>query len=81
VSAPDDAARKPREVPCPRCGQPALFAAANPHRPFCSERCRSIDFGAWASEAYSVVSPLPPGDADAAEPSETPSPPPPRKRH
>ena len=27
----------------------------NPSRPFCSERCRSIDFGSWASEEYSVA--------------------------
>ena len=26
----------------------------NPHRPFCSERCKIIDLGAWASESYKV---------------------------
>ncbi|HMY27550.1 MAG TPA: DNA gyrase inhibitor YacG [Agitococcus sp.] len=26
----------------------------NPHRPFCSERCKLIDLGAWASESYSI---------------------------
>jgi endogenous inhibitor of DNA gyrase (YacG/DUF329 family) len=42
-------------VPCPRCGTQAPFdAAANPFRPFCSERCKLIDLGAWASEAYRV---------------------------
>jgi endogenous inhibitor of DNA gyrase (YacG/DUF329 family) len=44
----------PRVVPCPRCGQPAAFAAANRWRPFCGERCATIDLGAWASEAYRV---------------------------
>ena len=52
-------------VPCPRCGTPAPYAPENRWRPFCSERCRMIDLGAWASEAYRV--PVP---ADAQ--SETP---------
>jgi hypothetical protein len=26
----------------------------SPHRPFCSERCRLIDLGAWADEEYRV---------------------------
>ncbi|MGA0609543.1 DNA gyrase inhibitor YacG [Caldimonas sp. KR1-144] len=45
-----------RQVPCPACGQPALFAPENPFRPFCSERCRQHDLGAWASENYRVGS-------------------------
>jgi len=24
----------------------------NPYRPFCSERCKLIDLGKWASEAF-----------------------------
>ena len=27
---------------------------ANPFRPFCSERCKLIDLGQWASESYRV---------------------------
>jgi endogenous inhibitor of DNA gyrase (YacG/DUF329 family) len=42
------------KVTCPTCGEPALYAPSNRWRPFCSERCRSIDLGAWASEAYAV---------------------------
>jgi endogenous inhibitor of DNA gyrase (YacG/DUF329 family) len=41
-------------VPCPRCGQPAPFGTQNPWRPFCSERCKLIDLGLWASERYRV---------------------------
>lgn len=26
----------------------------NPYRPFCSERCKLIDLGAWASESYTI---------------------------
>ena len=43
-----------RSVACPSCGKPALFAPANPWRPFCSERCRQTDLGAWASETYRI---------------------------
>jgi len=32
----------------------ADFSPANQWRPFCSERCRMIDLGEWASESYRV---------------------------
>ena len=38
---------------CPNCGKPAEWQD-NPHRPFCSERCKLIDFGRWANEEYRV---------------------------
>ena len=41
-------------VACPGCGKPSSLAASNRWRPFCSERCRLADLGAWASEAYRV---------------------------
>ena len=43
---------KPRQVRCPNCGGDALWAPENPWRPFCSERCKQIDLGAWASESF-----------------------------
>lgn len=43
-----------RLVRCPNCGGPSVYAADNPHRPFCSERCRNHDLGAWANETYRV---------------------------
>ena len=43
-----------KTVACPTCGAPAAFAPSNPSRPFCSERCKLIDLGAWASESYRV---------------------------
>ena len=43
-----------RLVSCPRCGKPVEWTAASAYRPFCSERCRLIDFGAWATERYRV---------------------------
>ena len=45
---------KARQVPCPTCGKPAVFAPSNPARPFCSERCRTVDLGGWASESYRI---------------------------
>ena len=33
----------------------------DPEFPFCSERCRLIDLGNWASEKYVIPSPIPPG--------------------
>jgi hypothetical protein len=44
----------PRLVRCPGCGGENLYAPSNPHRPFCSARCRGGDLGAWASEGYRV---------------------------
>ena len=43
-----------RKVPCPSCGQPAVYAPFNPFRPFCSDRCRLVDLGAWATESYRI---------------------------
>ena len=40
-------------VKCPSCGREVSFEG-NEFRPFCSERCRLLDFGAWADELYSV---------------------------
>ncbi len=47
-----------KKVPCPQCGQPAVFSPSNVFRPFCSERCKMIDLGAWASESYRIESPI-----------------------
>lgn len=46
---------KPRQVRCPNCGGDVLWAPENPWRPFCSERCKQIDLGAWASESYRIT--------------------------
>jgi endogenous inhibitor of DNA gyrase (YacG/DUF329 family) len=51
-----------RIVACPACGKPTAYSAANRWRPFCSERCRQRDLGAWASETYRV--PAVPGEED-----------------
>lgn len=38
---------------CPKCGKSTEWKD-NPNRPFCSERCKLLDFGAWANGEYSV---------------------------
>ncbi|MFO1463542.1 MAG: DNA gyrase inhibitor YacG [bacterium] len=43
----------PLRVPCPQCRKLVPYEG-NPHRPFCSERCRRIDLGTWASEGYVI---------------------------
>ncbi|TNF62286.1 MAG: DNA gyrase inhibitor YacG [Burkholderiales bacterium] len=48
-----------RLVHCPGCGGKSVFAPSNRFRPFCSERCRQADLGAWASEAFRVPAPSP----------------------
>ena len=40
-------------VKCPRCGREVEYEG-NEFRPFCSERCKLIDFGAWADEEYAL---------------------------
>lgn len=44
----------PRTVSCPTCGKPVEWTAASAWRPFCSERCKLLDFGAWANESYRI---------------------------
>jgi endogenous inhibitor of DNA gyrase (YacG/DUF329 family) len=41
-------------VKCPQCGKETEFSG-NEFRPFCSERCKLLDFGAWADEEYGVA--------------------------
>lgn len=45
---------KPRIVNCPRCGKNVVWDEANRDRPFCSERCKMMDLGAWATESYRI---------------------------
>lgn len=42
------------KVHCPTCGKETVYSAENRFRPFCSERCRLIDLGAWANEERAV---------------------------
>lgn len=59
-------------VRCPTCKGPSVFGPQNRWRPFCSERCRQIDLGAWANEEFRVPSQVPPEDAPHGDPREQP---------
>ena len=58
---------KKRWVECPQCGQRSLYAPENRHRPFCSERCKQIDLGAWASESHRVPDESPPDEIEGLD--------------
>ena len=49
------------QLKCPICGKPTKFLD-EPVGPFCSNRCKMIDLGAWASDGY--VIPGKPMEAD-----------------
>ncbi len=67
-----------RLVACPGCGATTPFAASNPWRPFCSERCKNGDLGAWSSESYRVAARPPEADDELPE---VPAPPGVAPRH
>jgi endogenous inhibitor of DNA gyrase (YacG/DUF329 family) len=41
--------------------------ASAPFRPFCSERCRLIDLGAWFSEQRAIPGDAPPEESPVTE--------------
>lgn len=58
-------------IRCPSCRREVRWEG-NPWRPFCSERCRTLDLGAWAAEKYRIpadetTDPLPSDDEGEPE--------------
>lgn len=49
-----------KTVACPRCQKPVPWVPASRFRPFCSERCKQLDVGAWANEEYRIAHAEPP---------------------
>jgi uncharacterized protein len=51
---------------CPICKRPLPSASEKEvaHRPFCSERCRTVDLGGWLTGAYRVSRPISEEDLD-----------------
>ena len=41
-------------VKCPTCKRKVEWSDASPYRPFCSDRCRLIDLGAWLTEQHKI---------------------------
>lgn len=52
-----------KSVKCPQCREETAWEG-NPFRPFCSERCKLIDLGAWASEEYRIAGKKKPAGED-----------------
>ncbi|MBI4826934.1 MAG: DNA gyrase inhibitor YacG [Nitrospirae bacterium] len=53
------------KIKCPYCKKDTTWEE-NPHRPFCSDRCKLIDLGKWASGEYKIEGKL----NDESDPSE-----------
>ena len=51
-----------RMVVCPACRKDSRYGPQNRFRPFCSERCKNQDFGAWASETFRMPTESPSND-------------------
>ncbi len=64
-------------VKCPTCGRDVRWNDESKFRPFCSERCRLIDLGAWASDGYSIAE-TPESDAQTGDDSSSRAPAPPK---
>ncbi|MFL2731098.1 MAG: DNA gyrase inhibitor YacG [SAR86 cluster bacterium] len=43
---------------CPRCEKKTDLSEKNPDRPFCSEKCKLLDFGNWANEENRISRPI-----------------------
>ena len=52
---------------CPTCKR-KLPAVAESNPPFCSERCRVIDLGAWLDGAHRIDSPISEDESDEVLP-------------
>lgn len=65
-------ASKPPVVSCPICGATVKWLAENRWKPFCSERCKLIDLGQWATEKYRVPVEPRPDEGEAPDQVERP---------
>lgn len=43
------------KVACPNCQKQVAWVEENAYRPFCSERCKLIDLGAWADGSHRIA--------------------------
>jgi len=57
-----------KRVVCPGCGGESVYGPSNRFRPFCSERCKNIDLGAWASGDFRLPAEPPPDDEFRGDP-------------
>jgi endogenous inhibitor of DNA gyrase (YacG/DUF329 family) len=56
---------------CPICRKPLpVLDADAPYRPFCSERCKSIDLGGWLDGRYRISRTVEEEDLDSGPSSD-----------
>jgi hypothetical protein len=55
----------PRIVNCPTCATQVEWSPQSRFRPFCSERCKMVDLGAWANEKFRIPDPGGPDDEES----------------
>lgn len=73
-------ARGIRPLICPTCKRKlANGAVGNPYRPFCSERCRLVDLGAWLEGGHRISTPLAEADLDRGAATDSDDDEPPRR--
>ncbi len=54
---------KKEDIVCPTCAKEKTWNPENKFRPFCSDRCRLIDLGEWASDSRKLPGdPVPPDE-------------------
>ena len=58
----------PSRVPCPTCKRSIVWSEEFPWRPFCSERCKMVDLGAWLTGAHAIPGEPVEGAPEAAAP-------------
>lgn len=46
---------RPLKVTCPHCHKQVAWVEKNTYRPFCSERCKLLDLGAWADGSHRIA--------------------------
>jgi len=55
---PENTNTQPTVIKCPHCESDVIWGEQSPFRPFCTERCKLIDFGDWAQEKHKFSSDL-----------------------
>jgi uncharacterized protein len=62
---------EPVRLPCPTCKRTIVWSEEFPWRPFCSERCKMVDLGAWLTGAHAIPGEPVDGAPEAAGPEQT----------
>jgi uncharacterized protein len=60
-------------VKCPTCNRDLEWSSASPFRPFCSERCKLIDLGAWLTEERTIAGENAPASAEEENEAQEPN--------